>query len=429
MTAYLSLQSSQFVNLRVTFKNSPIHVLEKFTFKDIYSAYRTLINSTELEECLILQTCNRVEIYGAGNNPQQGKIIELWSSLIGSTIDEVKSNVIVDEGKEAIKHLAKLTSGLDSLVVGEDQILGQVKRSLEFSRKNGFSGPNLNILFDRTIKIGNKVRASTGINRGSVSVGSMAVNLAYEYFDDINEKEILLIGSGEGASLIAKALKQRNIRFFITSRTFDRARSFSDTVAGIPIPFEEALQKLNENIDIVFISTVAPYYLLTYDRMANIMQKREKGLMIFDLSNPRTVEDKIATLNNVKLVNIDQISEIVEKNVRKRKKEIESAEKIIEEEIFLINETLKRKSSEPVIITIFKDADAIRERELKKALSLMRNKIDEKDMKVFEQFSYALIEGILSTPMNNLRREFSQNNKNNSELINLAMKLFNYEKT
>ncbi|MDP9016131.1 MAG: hypothetical protein M3M87_05170, partial [Thermoproteota archaeon] len=86
MTAYLSLQSSQFVNLRVTFKNSPIHVLEKFTFKDIYSAYRTLINSTELEECLILQTCNRVEIYGAGNNPQQGKIIEIWSSLIGSSI-------------------------------------------------------------------------------------------------------------------------------------------------------------------------------------------------------------------------------------------------------------------------------------------------------------------------------------------------------
>ncbi|HYP43557.1 MAG TPA: glutamyl-tRNA reductase, partial [Candidatus Nitrosocosmicus sp.] len=225
MTAYLSLQSSQFVNLRVTFKNSPIHVLEKFTFKDIYSAYRTLINSTELEECLILQTCNRVEIYGAGNNPQQGKIIELWSSLIGSTIDEVKSNVIIDEGREAIKHLAKLTSGLDSLVVGEDQILGQIKRSLEFSRKNGFSGPNLNILFDRTIKIGNKVRASTGINRGSVSVGSMAVNLAYEYSDDINEKEILLIGSGEGASLIEKALKQRNTRFFITSRTFDRARS------------------------------------------------------------------------------------------------------------------------------------------------------------------------------------------------------------
>ena len=428
MTAYLSLETSQFINLRVTFKNSPIHILEKFTFKDIYNAYEVLINSRELEECLILQTCNRVEIYGVGDNPNIEKITEIWSSLINVSMDEIKSNVVIGTGEEAIKHLAKLTSGLDSLVIGEDQILGQVKRSVEFSRRHGFLGPNLNVLFDRTIKTGIKVRAATGINKGSMSIGSMAVNLAYEYFDDISEKRILLIGSGEGASLIAKTLKQRSIKFFISSRTFERAKSFSDTVAGIPIPFEEAIQKLYSEIDIVFISTIAPYYLLTYERMAEIMEKRDNGLMIFDLSNPRTVEDKIATINKIKLVNIDQISEIVEKNIRKRKKEIQSAEKIIDEEIFLIKETLKRKSSEPVIITIFKDADSIREKEFKKALALIGNKIDEKEMKIFEQFSYALVEGILSTPMNNLRKEFSQNNKNNNELINLALKLFNYEK-
>src|SRR5919107_4690252 len=204
MTAYLSLQSSQFVNLRVTFKNSPIHILEKFTFKDILSAYKTLTDSTELEECLILQTCNRVEIYGVGNNPQHDKLVGLWSSLIGVSVDEVMSHVRIDDGEEAIKHLAKLTSGLDSLVVGEDQILGQVKRSLEFSRKNGFSGPNLNILFDRTIKIGGKVRISTGINKGSISVGSMAVNLAYEYFHEIDGKENFLGGLRGQARLKAR---------------------------------------------------------------------------------------------------------------------------------------------------------------------------------------------------------------------------------
>ena len=186
MTAYLSLETSQFINLRVTFKNSPIHILEKFTFKDIYNAYEVLINSRELEECLILQTCNRVEIYGVGDNPNIEKITEIWSSLINVSMDEIKSNVVIETGEEAIKHLAKLTSGLDSLVIGEDQILGQVKRSVEFSRRHGFSGPNLNVLFDRTIKTGNKVRAATGINKGSMSIGSMAVNLAYEYFDDIS---------------------------------------------------------------------------------------------------------------------------------------------------------------------------------------------------------------------------------------------------
>jgi glutamyl-tRNA reductase len=427
MTLYLGVQSSQFVNIRVTFKNSPIHILEKFAFKDIFNAHQRLLNSSELQECIILQTCNRVEIYGVGINPHYDNIINAWSSLINLPADQVKNNVIVNDGEDALKHLVKLTSGLDSLVVGEDQILGQVKRSLEFSRKNGFAGHNLNILFDKTIKIGGRVRTLTGINKGSTSVGSMAVNLAYEYFDDIKEKEILLIGSGEGASLIAKALKQRNMKFFVTSRTFDRARSFADTVAGSPIPFETALEKLNDNIDIVFISTIAPYYLLTYDRIANMMKNRNKGLMIFDLSNPRTVEDKIATLNNIKLVNIDQISEIVEKNVGRRRKEIQSAEKIIDDEMITIKEILKRKSSEPAIISIFKNADSIRNKEFKKALSLIGNRISGEDIKILEQFSYALVEGILSTPMNNLRKEFT-NNRNENELINLALKLFNYEK-
>jgi glutamyl-tRNA reductase len=427
MTLYLGVQSSQFVNIRVTFKNSPIHILEKFAFKDLFNAHQRLLNSSELQECIILQTCNRVEIYGVGVNPHYDNIINVWSSLINLPADQVKNNAVVNDGEEALKHLVKLTSGLDSLVVGEDQILGQVKRSLEFSRKNGFAGPNLNILFDKTIKIGGRVRTLTGINKGSTSVGSMAVNLAYEYFDDIKEKEILLIGSGEGASLIAKALKQRNMKFFVTSRTFDRARSFADTVAGSPIPFEAALEKLNDNIDIVFISTIAPYYLLTYDRIANMMKNRNKGLMIFDLSNPRTVEDRIATLNNIKLVNIDQISEIVEKNVGRRRKEIQSAEKIIDDEMITIKEILKRKSSEPAIIGIFKNADSIRNKEFKKALSLIGNRVSEEDIKILEQFSYALVEGILSTPMNNLRKEFT-NNRNENELINLALKLFNYEK-
>jgi len=427
MTLYLGVQSSQFVNIRVTFKNSPIHILEKFAFKDVFDAHQHLLNLADLQECIILQTCNRVEIYGVGINPDYDNLITAWSYLINLPSDQVKNNVIINDGEEALKHLVKLTSGLDSLVVGEDQILGQVKRSLEFSRKNGFAGPNLNILFDKTIKIGSRVRTLTGINKGSTSVGSMAVNLAYEYFDDIKEKEILLIGSGEGASLIAKALKQRNMKFFVTSRTFERARSFADTVAGSPIPFDTALEKINDNIDIVFISTVAPYYLLTYERIANMMKNRNKGLMIFDLSNPRTVEDKIATLNNIKLVNIDQISEIVEKNVGRRKKEIQSAEKIINDELIAIKEILKRKSSEPAIITIFKNADSIRNKEFKKALSLIGNRVNNDDIKILEQFSYALVEGILSTPMNNLRKEFA-NNKNENELINLALKLFNYEK-
>src|SRR5688572_6061150 len=133
MTLYLGTQSSQFVNLRVTFKNSPIHILEKFAFKDIYSAHQHLLNSSELQECIILQTCNRVEIYGVGPNPKYEGIVNSWSDLIDLPVEEVKNNVVISDGEKAVRHLVELTSGLDSLVIGEDQILGQVKRSLDFS--------------------------------------------------------------------------------------------------------------------------------------------------------------------------------------------------------------------------------------------------------------------------------------------------------
>ena len=167
MTLYLGAQTSHFVNLRVTFKGSPIHILEKFAFKDMFNAHQYLINTSDLNECIILQTCNRVEIYGVISNPQNESIINGWANLVDLSLDQVKNDIVISHGEDAIRHLVELTSGLDSLVVGEDQILGQVKRSLEFSRKNGFAGPNLNILFDKTIKIGSRVRSLTGINKGS----------------------------------------------------------------------------------------------------------------------------------------------------------------------------------------------------------------------------------------------------------------------
>src|ERR687884_1071096 len=200
------------------------------------------------------------------------------------------------------------------------------------------------------------------LNKGSVSIGSMAVRLAEEYFDNLNDKRIMLIGSGEGASLIAKSLKQRHVNFMITSRTFKRAKSFADTVAGVPIPFENALEMFGD-VNLIFVSTNAPYYLVTYDRVEKARRNAKEGLLIFDLSNPRTVEDKVATIKKVKLINIDQISELVEKNIRARKNEIQTAEKLINDEMRFVDSAVKRKKAEPMIVSIFKSVDIIREHE------------------------------------------------------------------
>ncbi|HEX6293937.1 MAG TPA: glutamyl-tRNA reductase [Nitrososphaeraceae archaeon] len=421
-------KSLDLLNFRITYKEAPIHLLEKFTFKDIDRAYESFLEHLQMKECLILQTCNRVEIFAVVDEGLDlQKIICYWATYSNLSSEEFSKIVEIVKGDRVIQHLLKLVSGLDSLVIGEDQILGQVKRSYEFARNNNYLGSFLSIIFEKSIKVGSKVRALTGINRGSVSVGSVAVNLAEESLDRLDDKKILLIGSGEGASLIAKALKRRNVSFLVTSRTFERAKSFAESLAGTPIIFEDAMDSL-PSIDIIFVSTIAPYYLITYERIKKTMETKHSSLLIFDLSNPRTVEDSISQIDNVSLFNLDQIGYIVKKNIKCRREEIQSAEEIIADEMRNMDLILKRKKADPVVISVFRNVDKIRERELNKALSILGPKIGPKESKIIEQFSHALLEGILSTPMNNLRRQIQNgNNDEEQELMRIAAKLFNYE--
>ena len=421
-------KSLDLLNFRITYKEAPIHLLEKFTFKDINSAYETFLEHLQLKECLILQTCNRVEIFAViDEGLDLQKIICYWATYSNLSTEEFSKIVEIVKGERVIEHLLKLVSGLDSLVIGEDQILGQVKRSYEFARNNNHLGSFLLIIFEKSLKVGSKVRALTGINRGNVSVGSVAVNLAEESLNRLDDKKILLIGSGEGASLIAKALKRRNLSFLITSRTFERAKSFTESLAGIPIIFEDAMNSL-PLIDIIFVSTIAPYYLITYERIKKTMETKNSSLLIFDLSNPRTVEDSISHIDNVSLFNLDQIGDIVQKNIKCRRKEIQSAEEIITDEMRNMDLILKRKKADPVVISVFRNVDKIRERELNKALSILGPKIGPKESKIIEQFSHALLEGIISTPMNNLRQQIQNgDNDEEQELMRIAAKLFNYE--
>jgi glutamyl-tRNA reductase len=429
MTAAVKTHDSHFalpvqvINARVTYKNAPIHLLEKFTFKDVEGAHRAFI-SAGLDECVILQTCNRVEVFAAAKSADEAKLLNEWARTAGIEEQDLAS-VEVSTGKDAVLHLMKLASGLDSLVVGEDQILGQVRRAFEYSKANRYASANLAMIFDRALKVGGRVRTATGINKGNVSIASVAVSLADEYFDDLKAKKVMLIGSGEAASLVAKVLKNRGVDFMVTSRTYERARSFSETVAGKPIPFDTALDMFSE-LDLIFVATTAPYFLVTYERMEAAMKSRKEAMMIFDLSNPRTVDEKITTLHGVKLINMDQIAELVEKNMRSRMKEVHSADKIIDGEMKSVDSMMKRLKAEPVVVSVFKSVDTIRERELKKALSMLK-KSSPDDAKVIEQLSYAIVEGILSTPMNYLRKELEASGKDSEELMKLVAKMFKYE--
>jgi len=411
------------INARITFKKSPIHVLEKFAFKDMPNACLTFKKNSSVSECVIIQTCNRIELFAASDNPNIDKIKSTWASLTGQEESVFRDTLEVCENKDAYEHLLKLTSGLESLVVGEEQILGQIKESISVARQTRASGKRLNKLFDRSIRIGTRIRNSTGIGRGGISLGSMAVKLAEENVDDIKSKHVLLIGTGEAATMVAKSLKKRGYAFNVTSRTVERSIGFSQTLGGTPIKFEEVLSGFS-NYEIIFVATTAPYFLVTFDKMKDAMKNKKSGVMILDLSNPRTVDEKVATIPGIKLMNIDQIAEMIDKNMKKRKDKVSTVENIISEEVPVIEATMKRLDAEPLVKDVFTNANSMRIKELQKALQML-GETDEKRIKIIDELTKAVVESIVSTPMNNLRRASEQGSP---ELLEIASKLFNYKK-
>jgi len=411
------------INARVTFRNSPIHILEKFTIKNIDNAYEQFIKHSGMDECVIIQTCNRIELFGKSKTYDQDKIKKTWASLTGLGEDIFNENMEFVENQEAIHHLLKLTSGLDSMVLGEEQILGQIKKSITSARKIKASGQHLNTLFDKAIRVGTRIRNSSGIGRGGISVGSMAVKLAEENIDELKTKKILLIGTGEVSTLVAKSLQRRGYAFDVTSRTIGRSQAFCETMGGIPIKFEEVFSGF-ENYNVIFVATTAPYFLVTHERITDAMKNKNKGMMILDLSNPRTVDEKVATIGGVKLMNLDQIAEMVEKNMNSRLNKVKTIENIINEEVTVLEASMKRLEAEPLVKEVFKNIEYLREKELQKALQMLGEK-DEEKIKIIDELTKAVVESIVSTPMNNIRKASEQGKP---DVVELASKLFNYKK-
>ena len=411
------------INARVTFRNSPIHILEKFTIKDVENAYEQFKKHSGLDECVIIQTCNRIELFGKSKTYDLDKIKKTWASLTGLEEEVFNENLEFVENKEALYHLLKLTSGLDSMVLGEEQILGQIKKSITSARKIKASGQHLNTLFDKAIRIGTRIRNSSGIGRGGISVGSIAVKLAEENIDELKTKKILLIGTGEVSTLVAKSLQKRGYAFDVTSRTIQRSHAFCETMGGKPIKFEEVLSGF-ENYNVLFVATIAPYFLVTYERIIQAMKNKNKGMMILDLSNPRTVDEKVATISGIKLMNLDQIAEMVEKNMNARLNKVKTIENIINEEVFVLEASMKRLDAEPLVKDVFKNIEYLREKELQKALQMLGEK-DEKKIKIIDELTKAVVESIVSTPMNNIRKASEQGRP---EVVEIASKLFDYKK-
>jgi glutamyl-tRNA reductase len=347
------------MNARVTFKNIPIHTLSKFTFKDVQAACEEFKKIPGVDECIIIQTASRIEIFTVSNTESEdspdarrtegkalvlNKIKNTWvslSSLEQIDIDHFDQTLEVYKGDDVYFHLLRLASGLDSVVVGKQEIFDEIVQSLAHAKENGVSGKILNKLFESVIRLATRMRDTTGISKDVVSLGDVAIKLVDEKAGLDSKKKVLIIGTGEPAAMVAKTLNKREISFDVTSRSLERATGFSTILNGTPVDFNDVLAGFNK-YDIIFVATTSDYFLITYERIKLVMEDKKKGTLILDLSDPRTVEEGITALPGIKLLFRDQIFEIYEESVKSRTGIVPAVEKIIEKELPVLSIRMTR---------------------------------------------------------------------------------------
>lgn len=414
------------INFKVTFKNIPLHKLERFVFKDIAAACDSFKKIPGVSECVILQTTSRVEVFVV-NNLESGetpdarriegkelalrKIVETWISITGLEeydVDHFDQILEVYENTDVYNRLLRLACGLESVVVGNERVLEQIKSAISDAKQSNASGRILNKLFDSCIRIANSIRASTGISKGVTSIGDVAVKIAEAHAGLDGKKRILLIGTGETAAMVAKSLNEKKYPFEISSKTIERSTGFSKTLGGKPIKFEDALSGFDK-FDIIFVATTADYFIITYDKIKVVMENKTKGTMILDLSDPRIVDEKVSSFPATKLMFRDQIVEMEERNLRARKEEVLAVEKMISKEVPIMEATMKRLEPEPLVKDVFTDVDSLRKKELEKALQML-GETDEKKIKIIEELTKAVVESIVSLPVSNSKKVSEQDN-------------------
>jgi glutamyl-tRNA reductase len=351
--------SFDIINARVTFKNVPLHALSRFRFEDLKTACETFKKIPGVTECLIIQTASRIEIFTVSNlesgdapdaRRAEGKSLILnqikttWESLSQVEqidIDHFDQTLEVYKGTDVYLNLLRLACGLDSVVVGKEEILNEIKTSLSNAKNINVSGPILNKLFESVIRIATRIRETTGIGKNVISLGEVATQIVDEKAGLDAKKRILLIGTGESAARVAKSLNKKGYAFDVTSKTIERSTGFSKILGGKPIAFEEVLSGFDK-YDIIFVATTADYFLITFDRIKLVMEEKKKGTLIMDLSEPRTVDEGITALPGIKLLFRDQIAEKYEENARTRAGMVPAVEKIIEKEVPILEATMNR---------------------------------------------------------------------------------------
>lgn len=406
--------------MQVTHRTASIDEIERAWHGDVESILKWVGSQDKVEECAVLKTCNRVEIYVVAPRGEKMLFDLAKKARVSSRIIDFHNH------DESLLHLLRLASGLESMVIGEDQILGQMKELTQMAMKAGTMGWVLETAFKKAIQVGKRVRRETHINERSVSIGSAAVDLAEEILGDLKGRSVLVIGAGETGELISRALLTRDIASLaVTNRTLSSAVCLAESLGGEAVPFEDMPYQLH-TADLVISATSAPHYILLKSDIQLAMANRDKKLLIIDIANPRDVDLAAAEVPGVELHNIDSLKNISQENMMQRMAEATRVEEIIAEELELLRAKYKRKQAEELLALLYSQAELIKDQEVRKAMNKLsaRHTLGDIEQQVLCDMSHSIVNKLLSEPTKALKNAAE---RGDVEILKSLCELFRLE--
>lgn len=392
----------------VSHKKTPVEVRERLALNSgrLPSLYERLKATGKIAGCVIISTCNRTEIY-ASSMDADAALSEIWDLLAeesGIDSEQLQDYLYNLTCQDAIAHLFRVAAGLDSMILGEQEILGQVARAYQVACENGASNCVMNVLFQKALKVGKQVRTETRISNGASSVGSAAVEMAKQTFGDIQNSAVMLIGAGEMGRLVARNLANNSAsEVMVCNRSYDRAQELASEFDGSAVPFNDLFEYM-PRADIVVSCTSAPGYIISKERLAPVMEmRRGKPVFLIDLAVPRDIEPGLDQMECVHSYNIDSLQNIVDESLDEREQEAMKAEAIIEGAIDNFSKWINSRHVVPVIKALCKKGEEIKDSELEKALRKLGD-VTEREEKILRAMVHSVVNRMSQTAIVQLKK-------------------------
>ena len=421
---------NQIVSVGTSHHVAPIEFREKLAFSDeqLIEFLQRLRESDQVQEAVILSTCNRVEVYAVANSVRNADaaaklLVESLARYHQVSVESLKKGCYLHKNLETLQHLFRVISSLDSMVVGESQILGQVKTAYDLSRSADGVGTILNRLFTKAFSVGKRIRSETTITSGAVSISYAAVELAKKIFNTLEGKTVAIIGAGEMSELTAKHLVANGVsNVIVANRTYERAVKIAEKFNGTPLPYDSDLGFLID-ADIVISSTDAPNYLIKRQPLASIMRKRKHRYMfLIDIAVPRDIDPDVSKIDHAFLYNIDDLEAVVASNLKDRQQEAVRAEQIVSEEAKRFYSQLQTFQVNPTIKALHQQFQQVADTELQACF--YKATLSDQQEAAVASMTQAIVKKLLHHPMQNLRGAVNDGSVDHAQYVQALQELF-----